>query len=57
MANQKRVAAKKAVVRPFEDGSFYIHTGSTGRVKYGRNLDAAMRSLAKLSSNSRGRVR
>ena len=51
---KRQTVAKKAVVRPFSDGSYYIHTGSTRRVKYGRDLEAAMRSLENLSA---GRAR
>lgn len=50
MARKQASAGKKAVVRPFSDGSYYIHTGSTKRVKYGPDLEAAMRSLENLST-------
>ena len=47
------IADKVAVVRPFDDGSFYFHAGSTRRVKYGRELEAAMDSLARSAGVSR----
>ena len=48
-STRKTAQVRTCPVRAIGDGTYYFHTGSTRRVRYGRELQAAMDNLRKLT--------